>query len=142
VLRTKVEAAHKPVLGFETAEQQVRYLADLPPAAEIAFFQSSLDDAEKAVDVLNDLIAAWSAGDEAKLEKLLNSDLRDRYPDLYRRLIVERNRRFADRIADLAKGTGANGAKVILVAVGAGHLVGADSVQADLARLGVTAVRQ
>ena len=87
--------------------------------------------------MIDDLVAAWSAGDETRLEALLNGELRDKYPDLYKRLLVELNLRFASRIADLAKGEG-----VLFVAVGAGHLVGADSVQADLAKLGITAVRE
>ncbi len=142
LLRQTMEADHKPVLGFETAEQQIRYLADMPPAAEIDFFRSQIDDAGKVVSDLDGLIAAWSAGDEPALERLLNTDLRDRYPDLYRRLLVDRNHRFAEGIARLAKGSGPASAKVIFVAVGAGHLVGADSVLADLAKLGLTAVRQ
>ena len=86
--------------------------------------------------MINDLVAAWNSGDEAKLESLLNGEMRDKYPDLYKRLIVERNLRFADKIAELSRGPG-----VLFVAVGAGHLVGADSVQADLAKLGIKAER-
>ena len=63
--------------------------------------------------------------------------MRDDYPDIYKLLIVERNARFADQIAALARGRG-----VVFVAIGAGHLAGPDSVQADLAKLGLTAVRQ
>ena len=137
VVKAQMQAAGKPVQGFETAEQQIRYLADVPPATELEFFKSSLSDGEKAVPMIDDLVAAWNAGDEVKLEALLNSDMRDTYPDLYKRLIVERNLRFADKIAELSKGQG-----VLFVAVGAGHLVGADSVQADLAKRGITAVRQ
>lgn len=137
VIKGEMHGAGKPVAGFETAEQQIHYLADWPPGGELDFFKSSLDDGEKSVSMIDDLVAAWSAGDETRLEALLNGELRDKYPDLYKRLLVERNLRFASRIADLAKGEG-----VLFVAVGAGHLVGADSVQADLAKLGITAVRE
>ena len=82
-------------------------------------------------------MTAWTAGDAAKLESLMNDELKGKYPGIYQRLIVERNVRFASRIAELAKGKG-----VVFVAVGAGHLVGADSVQADLAKLGITATRE
>jgi uncharacterized protein YbaP (TraB family) len=137
VLKAEMKGAGKAVDGFETAEQQVHYLADIPSTQELEFFKQSLEDGEKSLTIVNDLVAAWSAGDEAKLETLLNGEMRDKYPDLYQRLLVERNRRFAQRIAELAKGKG-----VLFVAVGAGHLVGADSVQADLQKLGLTAVRQ
>jgi uncharacterized protein YbaP (TraB family) len=137
VIKTEMVAAGKPVQGFETAEQQIRYLADVPPATELEFLKSSLSEGQKAVAMIDDLVAAWGAGDEARLEALLNGEIKDKYPDLYRRLIVERNVRFAAKIAELAKGQG-----VVFVAVGAGHLVGPDSVQADLAKLGVASARQ
>jgi uncharacterized protein YbaP (TraB family) len=137
VITAEMRAAHKPIRGFETAEQQVRYLADMPPAAELDFLKSSLDDAEKAVPELDEMVTAWTSGDPSKLASLLDDEMRRDYPDLYELLIVERNARFADQIAALLRGRG-----VIFVAIGAGHLAGPDSVQADLAKLGVTAVRQ
>jgi len=137
VITMEMRAAHKPIQGFETAEQQVRYLADMPPPAELDFLKSSLDDAEKAIPELDEMVAAWVSGDQSKLESLLDDEMRHDYPDLYRLLIVDRNARFADQIARLARGQG-----VMFVAVGAGHLAGPDSVQADLAKLGVDAVRQ
>lgn len=137
VIKTETISAGKPVEGFETAEEQIRYLADVPLPTEIAFLKSSLAEGEKSVSILDALVEAWSRGDEAKLESLLNEDLKESYPDLYQRLIVDRNRRFAEKIAALAKGEG-----VVFVAVGAAHLLGPDSVQADLEKLGVPAVRQ
>jgi len=137
VIAADMLAAHKPVDGLETAEQQVRYLADMPPAEELDFLKSSLDDGEKAVPELDEMVTAWVSGDQSKLEALLDKEMRDDYPDIYKLLIVDRNLRFADQIAALARGQG-----VVFVAIGAGHLAGPDSVQADLAKLGLTAVRQ
>lgn len=137
VVTEEMKNANKPVLGFETAEEQVRYLADTPPDLELAFFKSSLDEAEKAVPMVDDMVSSWMAGDESKLEDILNTDIKDGYPDLYQRLIVDRNRRFADQIAKLAEGEG-----TVFVAIGAAHLVGADSVQVDLKAKGIAAVRQ
>jgi uncharacterized protein YbaP (TraB family) len=137
VVTAEMKSAQKPILGFETAEEQVRYLADAPPDVELAFFKSSLVEAEKARVMVDGMVAAWVDGDEAKLEDILNTDIKDDYPDLYQRLIVERNRRFAVQIAKLAAGEG-----TVFVAIGAAHLVGADSVQADLRKAGLEAVRQ
>ncbi len=87
--------------------------------------------------MIDGVVGAWSAGYEARLEGLFNNELREKYPELYHRLIADRNARFADRLATLPKGQG-----VVFVAIGAAHLVGPDSVQADLAKLGCAAVRQ
>jgi uncharacterized protein YbaP (TraB family) len=136
-LAEEARTAGKPVKGFETAEQQLRFFADLPLDQEIAFMESSMDDAAKGPGELDAMVAAWRAGDVESLGHLMDDDLKAQYPALYKLLIVDRNRRFAEQIADLARGNG-----VAFVAVGAGHLAGPDSVQADLTALGLTAVRQ
>jgi len=136
-LASDARATGKPVKGFETAEQQLRFFADMPLDQEIAFMESAMEDAEKSPGELDKLVAAWSAGDVATIAHLMNDDLEVKHPALYELLIVDRNKRFADEIAQLAKGEGD-----VLVAVGAAHLAGPDSVQSDLATLGLTAVRQ
>ena len=136
VLTASMRAAGKPVLGFETLEQQLRYLADMPPDLEMAFFRTSLDEAPEAAGKLSELIQAWSAGNDTEVERQLNDEMRDKAPELYRRLIVERNHRFASAIATLVHGD-----KSVLVAIGDGHLVGADSVETDLAAMGIHAER-
>ena len=73
---------------------------------------------------------------ESLVERQLNDEMRDKAPELYRRLIVERNHRFASAIATLVHGD-----KSVLVAIGDGHLVGADSVETDLAAMGIHAER-
>jgi uncharacterized protein YbaP (TraB family) len=136
-LTADIRAAGKPVHGLETAEQQVRLFADLPQDQEIAYLKSSMDDAAKGVAELDQLVTAWQAGDVDAVARLINEDIEKESPSLYKLVIVDRNARFAQQIADLAKGDG-----VVFVAVGAGHLAGPDSIQADLAHLGLTAVRQ
>ncbi len=127
----------KPLQAFETMEQQVRFFADLPRPLEVEYLLSTLDDASKGTGELDSMVDAWAAGDTKALEEILNSDLKDHYPDLYRILLAQRNQAFADQIETLLKGSG-----VVFVAVGVGHLVGPDSVQADLAKHGIKAERQ
>jgi uncharacterized protein YbaP (TraB family) len=117
-----------PVKGFETLEQQVHVLADLPPAEEVDMLHHTLAEASDELAQTETLRAAWEAGDEAAIAVLVRKDVSDA---LYQRLIVERNRRFAAAIDDRLKAGG-----VATVVVGTGHLVGADSVQAQLTRLG------
>jgi uncharacterized protein YbaP (TraB family) len=117
-----------PVKGFETLEQQVHYLADLTPAEEVDMLHQTLAEESDELAESDTLRAAWEAGDEAAIAQLVRKDASDA---LYQRLIVERNRRFAAAI-DARMKTGG----VVMVVVGAGHLVGLDSVQAQLTRLG------
>jgi hypothetical protein len=136
-LKADADASGKPLQAFETAEQQVRFFADLPQKLEVDYLLSTLDDADKGSGELDALVDAWAAGDTRKMEALLNGDMIKTYPELYRILLADRNKAFAAKIEQLLKGEG-----VVFVAIGAAHLVGPDSVQADLARDGITAVRQ
>jgi uncharacterized protein YbaP (TraB family) len=137
VLRTMARAQNKPLMGFETAEQQMHYLADLPQQTQLDYLLFTLGNAEKETGKLADLVDAWAAGDTAKLEGFLDADLAKQQPEVYRTLLVDRNHAFATKIEQLLNGDG-----VTFVAIGAGHLVGPDSVQAALARDGFQAVRQ
>jgi uncharacterized protein len=77
------------------------------------------DDAEREVD---EMIAAWRAGDVAGLEKFLGKGMKE-YPELYRPLTVDRNRRWLARLETML-----NEQRDYLVIVGALHLVGKDGV--------------
>ncbi len=136
-LKPQFTAANKPVKGFETAEQQLHYFADLSDKAQLSFLLSELDDSEKAVDEFKELVAAWYAGDVAKLDALNNAEFRDKYPDLFQLLIVKRNQNFTTQIQDLLKGDG-----VTFVAIGAGHLVGKEGVPAMLRKKGYKVTRE
>jgi len=136
-LKPEFVKANKPVRGFETAEQQMHYFADMPDKAQVDFLSSELDDFDSAVDKFKQMLAAWSAGDVDALDKLNNAEFRDKYPDLFQILVVKRNQAFTAQIQDLLKGDG-----VSFVAIGAGHLVGKDGVPAMLETQGHKVTRE
>ena len=135
-LKKLADARKEPVNGFETAEQQLRYFADMPDAEQIAMLRESLDDYPKAIETIDKLAAAWGEGDVDRIAELINNDMKKDDPALYDLMLVKRNQNFAAQIADKLNGTG-----VSFVAVGAGHLAGPDSVQAQLAKRGIKAER-
>lgn len=137
ILKGQADAEHKPLEAFETIEQQIKFFADLPQDLEVAYLLSTLDEAAKGTKELDDLVDAWAAGDVERIASLMNTDMRDKYPEIYRVLLVDRNKAFAERIKQLLAGEG-----TFFVAVGAAHLAGPDSVQADLQKMGVTVERQ
>ncbi|MEO8998748.1 MAG: TraB/GumN family protein [Rhodanobacter sp.] len=136
-LKAQMSGAGKQVLGLETAEQQIRFLADMPPAVELAFLRSTLRDIDKGPIELTELIDAWKNGDTATIARLEDEDMRQTEPKLYQRLLVQRNQAWAAKIADMLQQPG-----TIFIAVGAAHLAGPDSVQAQLRKLGVEAERK
>lgn len=136
-LKAQMTGAGKQVLGLETAEQQIRFLADMPQSVELAFLRSSIRDVDKGPIELTELIDAWKNGDVATIARLEDEDMRQTEPKLYQRLLVQRNGIWAGKIAAMLQQPG-----TIFIAVGAAHLAGPDSVQAQLHKLGIEAVRQ
>ena len=135
-LQRTFEASGKKVDAFETAEQQIEYFANLPSALQLDLLRNVLDDYAKGPEQIEALVHAWQAGDVDAIAKNVNGSMREQYPDLYKVLLVDRNRSFAGRIETLLKGD-----DTIFVAIGAGHLAGPDSVQMQLAKLGIDTER-
>lgn len=136
ILAAEVKAAGKPEGAFETPEQQIRFFADLPVKTEVEFLSSTLDEADEGVGKIDKMVAAWAAGDTAELETEFVTEMKGQYPELYDLLITKRNQNWAGQLKTKLAGKG-----VSFVAVGSGHLVGPDSVQVQLAKLGVKAER-
>lgn len=123
--------------AFETAEQQMRFFADLPEALQIQYLDQSLDDAEGGVEMMNRIAAAYAAGDTDTIGEIMSAELQKDSPELYRVLLTRRNEAWAEQIQRILAGRGTH-----FVAVGAGHLAGPDSVQAQLAKRGVNPERR
>ncbi|MEO7066562.1 MAG: TraB/GumN family protein [Rhodanobacter sp.] len=136
-LRTQMLAAGKPVLALETAEQQIRLLAALPPAAELALLRATLATGKQDTTDLAQLVSAWQNGDVAAIAAWEGAQLGGSNSRLYRRMLVKRNRAWAKKLARQLQQPG-----TVFVAVGAGHLAGPDSLQVQLKKLGIEAVRQ
>lgn len=135
-LRAAMEKAGKPVLALETAEQQIRFLADMPQAMQLALLRSTLRDTDRASVELKALIDAWKDGDDQAIARLENDLMRREEPQLYQRLLVERNETWARQIAGMLQQPG-----TVFIAVGAAHLAGPDSVQSQLAKEGIATER-
>lgn len=136
LLKARMQQAGKPIDGLETAEKQIRMLADLPEAMQLDFLRQSFKEVADGPAKLRELIDAWRDGDTAAIAKIEDEDLRKDSPMLYQRLIVERNEAWAKTIAERMQQPG-----VSFVAVGAGHLAGPDSLQEQLRKLGVKTTR-
>jgi uncharacterized protein len=120
----------KPIHGLETVREQLEIMARLPEKQQREFLLYSVEDAERMATEVDELLAAWRNGDAAAMAKLLQEGF-DEYPDLYRPLTVERNRKWIAQIEALLSAR-----DDYLVVVGALHLVGTDSVIDLLERKG------
>jgi uncharacterized protein YbaP (TraB family) len=135
-LERAFNAAGKSVGAFETAEEQMKFFADLSPVLQLDLLRNALDDYGKGPAQIKALVRDWQTGDVAAIAAVVNGGMREHYPDLYNVLLVDRNRDWAEQIEGLLRQGG-----TVFVAVGAGHLAGPDSVQKQLAKLGVETER-
>jgi hypothetical protein len=87
----------------------------------------------KAREQIETMLAAWRKGDMDSLGDLLVRELKEKAPQVYRRMIVDRNEKWLARIEAYRKTP-----RVEFVLVGAGHLAGPDSVLQSLRKRGYT----
>jgi uncharacterized protein YbaP (TraB family) len=136
-LSDEMTTAGKPIHGLETIEQQLRFFTTLPPDTERQMLDEAMDDVEADSGKTDAIVTAWMAGDVATLAELIDQDIAANEPDAYQALVVNRNIAWAKHIEQLLKGS-----DVSFIAVGAGHLAGPDSVQAQLAKRGIKVQRE
>ena len=127
-----VAAATAKRRAFETARQQVGFLAGAPLDAQLASLVYTLHEIEDDPDTYRRVVDEWMKADVAGLELDVLTPLRRASPVVYDRLIVQRNRRWAKQIRSWLRHPG-----VVVAVVGAGHLIGPDGVPALLRADGV-----
>ncbi|WP_417490288.1 TraB/GumN family protein [Maricaulis sp.] len=136
-LLAAVEGTEVEIGYFETAEQQVRILADLPDSVQVDGFAEGLREMERTPAMLDEMVRAWAAGDFETIDRIVNADMREQTPEMYEALIVQRNRDWVPQIQALLDGEG-----TVFVAVGAAHLGGDNGVVELLRETGITVTRQ
>ncbi|MEN5052539.1 TraB/GumN family protein [Brevundimonas naejangsanensis] len=132
VLHARAAAAGKPIKGFETMAQQISLIADMSEEAQLAMLRSGLKEFDQAPEFLGRMVGAWSTGDVDGLDALIGREMKDQSPEMYDVMLTRRNADWTQQIMTLLEGSG-----TAFISVGAGHLAGADSVQAMLAKRGV-----
>ena len=134
LLDARAKAAKRPHSALETAEYQLGLFDSLPPATQLRYLNEVVTDLPAARSQLGEMVEAWKRGDADELARLMNEDQDE--PELMERLVTNRNKTWADWIKARLDKPG-----VVFVAVGAGHLAGAGSVQDQLRTRGIATSR-
>jgi uncharacterized protein YbaP (TraB family) len=137
-LEAEAKGASKPVKGFETISEQMHYFSDMAMPLQVEMLHQSLVDMPKNAADIDTLVADWTRGDVEGISKIENDEMKSKYPDLYQKLLVDRNKRFAETLAGILKDPATG---TVFVAIGAAHLAGPDSVLKMLEAKGYTAQR-
>ena len=121
-LAERAKSSGKPTSGLETLEAQLGIFDQLSNREQELMLRETVEEIERLNKEINAIVQSWLKGDENRLTTLLLTGMQE-YPDLYEKVLVERNRRWVTDIEKLVQqGSGA------MVVVGAAHLVGKDSV--------------
>lgn len=130
ILRKQFAAEHKSVDELETIRQQLGFFDTLSEKAQREFLESTLENPEAATKEFGAMLSSWSRGNVPEIATVFNRDLSGS-PELAHALVEERNANWSKWIAQRMAQPG-----TIMVAVGAGHLAGEDSVIARLRKDG------
>jgi len=106
------------IQGLETVQAQLDLFRNLTPAQDEAFLVQTLNDLDTIIPMADELIGYWRAGRIEELAELL-ADGYDEFPDLFTKLVIDRNRSWLPAIEELLAGS-----QQAFVVVGALHVVG------------------
>lgn len=132
VLLSKVP--EKPKGSLETLEFQLGIFDNMTQEAQIAFMMEAATGIDELKPMLDRMVAEWVKGDADALAAVMNEGMTD--PAVAEALLYSRNANWAEWIDTRLDTPG-----TVFVAVGAGHLAGAKSVQDILAQKGITTSR-
>jgi uncharacterized protein len=128
-------ANNRPVTGLETAAGQLTAFDSLPPATQDRMLALAESQADNAQHRLRQMLNVWAAGDVAALEQMMADDVGS-IALVEETLVTARNRRWADALTTRMQRPGR-----VMIAVGAGHLVGPNALIAMMQVRGFTVRR-
>lgn len=118
--------------ALETVGYQFDRLDGLPAALQESALTAVLADIDAQVANVRTMAEAWRRGDTDTMSGLLTEGFKES-PDVYERLLAERNRNWIPHIDTCLAGS-----ERCFIVVGAAHLVGPDSVVVLLRKAGYT----
>jgi len=138
VLMQQAIASKKATGGLESIDLQLSVLDSTPMDEQVRSLKEFLDKPTEMPGMLSDLHNAWRDGDLAKLDTLTREEMREKTPQTYRIVNVERNDAWVPQIQQMLDGQKKGDTMVV---VGALHLLGEDGVVEKLRAKGYTVER-
>lgn len=122
--------------ALETMVFQLDQFDTLSPKLQEELLKSTMEDLDTEVSGVKDMAQAWMFGNVAAIEKLTLTSLQEA-PELYQRLLVQRNLNWVPHVEACIKQTSG-----CFIVVGAAHLVGPDGLPALLSKKGYKVTQQ
>lgn len=134
-LKKQFKDGGKAIGQLETNAEQLSFFDKLSEDSQRKFLAGVLDDPTAMKKQFGGMLAAWARGDVKGIADSFNSDLGDA-PELKDALLIRRNANWASWVKGRLDQPG-----TVLVAVGAGHLAGDQSILTLLEGQGVKVTR-
>jgi uncharacterized protein YbaP (TraB family) len=122
--------------ALETIAYQLDRFDQLSPKLQEDLLKTTMEDLDTEVSGVKEMAQAWSFGDISSMEKMTLEALQES-PELYQRLLVERNANWIPRVETCLKEKAG-----CFIVVGAAHLVGPDGLPTLLAKKGYKVTQQ
>lgn len=116
---------------FADWEEFMRFFDEMSKPAQIQYLLYELDFVERGSNAYKAADDAWERGDSDYFLRGVQ-DMKQRYPSLYRSLLIERNANWARRIEGFLSAGGE-----YFVVVGMNHTLGSDSIERQLRERGI-----
>jgi len=128
---SRARADNKNIITFETPLQQMGFIRELAYGQEDQFVRYSLQDLVNIPAQMQQLTSAWRSGNRRALAATGVDEWRDKFPDVYQKLLVQRNNRWLPKIEAMLQTRERE-----LILVGALHLVGEHGLLQQLQQRG------
>jgi len=135
VLRQAFTSQGKTVGELETNREQLSFFDGLPEAAQRVLLEGAIEEPKSMTDEFDRMLSSWARGDVHDIAKTFNETLAVS-PDLREALLRRRNENWSRWVEQRMAKPGS-----VMIAVGAGHLAGNDSLVDMLKRGGYTVRR-
>ena len=122
--------------ALETMAFQLDRFDSLSSKLQEELLKSTIEDLDTEVSGVKDMAQAWTFGNVAAIEKLTLVSLQEA-PELYQRLLVERNHNWIPHVETCLKQNAG-----CFIVVGAAHLVGPDGLPTLLSKKGYKVTQQ
>jgi len=122
VLKSNFTTQGKPIGELETNLEQLTFFDKLPEAAQRSLLEGAIEQDQSMNHEFAGMLGAWTKGDVNGIARTFDRDLSGS-PALQKSLIHQRNANWSRWIERRLAKPGA-----VMIAVGAGHLAGKDSV--------------
>jgi hypothetical protein len=135
-LEAKAKAAGKPVrTEFADAEATLIWVDSMSRETAAEYLMYMIDQRSVPTETWDQRKAAWARGDVRPMEAFVQ-EMKAGYPNLYPHMETDRNARWPARFKVMLAND-----RATFVLIGAGHMVGPDSVLVQLKRAGLAAER-